>query len=259
MADQVISSSGWKKWLESVGDQTVFLSRFFRNVFRGGFEWSEFVRQCYEIGYRSLTLVGITSFIMGLVLILQLRPTLVEFGAESMLPHTLSVSVIREIGPVITAIICAGKIASSIGAELGSMKVTEQIDAMEVSGANPVQYLVVTRILATSFMVPLLAMLGDVISLFGGYFALNFTDDISFTLYFTKCVAALDFTDYMPALIKTIFFGFAIGFVGCYKGYTSDKGTESVGIAANSAVVTASLWIFFIDMMAVQITNLLYY
>jgi phospholipid/cholesterol/gamma-HCH transport system permease protein len=258
MAEQVMNS-GWRRWVESVGDQTVFLGRFFRNVFSGGFEWSEFVRQCFEIGYKSLTLVSITSFIMGLVLILQLRPTLVEFGAESMLPHTLSVSVIREIGPVITAIICAGKIASSIGAELGSMKVTEQIDAMEVSGANPVQYLVVTRILATTLMIPLLSMIGDVISLFGGYIALNFTDDISFNLYFTKCFAALDFTDYLPALIKTVFFGFAIGFVGCYKGFNSNKGTESVGIAANSAVVTASLWVFFIDMLAVQITNLLYY
>lgn len=258
MADQVISS-GWRGWIESVGDQVVFLSKFFRNLFSGGFEWSEFVRQCYEIGYKSLQLVSITSFIMGLVLILQLRPTLVEFGAESMLPHTLSVSVIREIGPVITAIICAGKIASSIGAELGSMNVTEQITAMEVSGANPVQYLVVTRILAACFMVPLLAMLGDAISLFGGYVALNFTDDISFTLYYTKCIAALDFTDFMPALIKTFFFGFAIGFVGCYKGFSSNKGTESVGVAANSAVVTASLWIFFIDMVVVQITSVLYY
>ncbi len=258
MAEQIMNS-GWRKWVESVGDQTVFLGRFFRNTFSGGFEWSEFVRQCYEIGYRSIMLVGITSFIMGLVLILQLRPTLVDFGAESMLPHTLSVAVVREIGPVITAIICAGKIASSIGAELGSMNVTEQIDAMEVSGANPVQYLVVTRILATSLMVPLLAMIGDLISLIGGYVALNIMDDIAFNLYFTKCVSALDFTDYLPALIKTVFFGFAIGFVGCYKGFTSNKGTESVGVAANSAVVTASLWIFFIDMLAVQITNLLFY
>lgn len=257
MADQTLS--GWKKWLVSVGDQVSFFSRFVRNIFSGGFEWSEFVRQCYEIGYKSLGLVGITSFIMGLVLILQLRPTLVGFGAESMLPHTLSVSLIREIGPVITAVICAGKIASSIGAELGSMKVTEQIDAMEVSGANPVQYLVVTRILATSVMVPILALMGDVIGLIGGYIALNFSDKISFNLYFTKCIAALDFTDFLPAFIKSILFGFAIGFVGCYKGYNSNRGTESVGIAANSAVVTASLWIFFIDMVVVQITTILYY
>lgn len=257
MAEQVIPA--WKKWLEGIGEQGVFFTRFVRNIFAGGFEWSEFVRQCYEIGYKSLTLVGITSFIMGLVLILQLRPTMVDFGAESMLPRTLSIALIREIGPVITAIICAGKIASSIGAELGSMKVTEQIDAMEVSGANPVQYLVVTRIIATAFMVPLLTLIGDVIGLFGGYIAINLTDDTSFYLYFHKCIASIEFIDFIPAFIKTIFFGFAIGFVGCYKGYNSNKGTESVGIAANSAVVTASLWIFVIDAIAVQITNVLYY
>lgn len=245
--------------MESAGDQSVFFSKFFRNIFSGGFEWSEFIRQCYEIGYRSIMLVGLTSFIMGLVLILQIRPSLVAFGAESMLPHMLSVSVIREIGPVITAIICAGKVASSIGAELGSMNVTEQIDAMEVSGANPIQYLVVTRIIATTLMIPLLAAFGDLVSLLGGYVALNNTDKISFVLYMTKCISALDFTDYTPALIKTFFFGFAIGFVGCYKGYTSNRGTESVGIAANSAVVTASLWIFFIDMVVVQISTILFY
>jgi phospholipid/cholesterol/gamma-HCH transport system permease protein len=130
---------------------------------------------------------------------------------------------------------------------------------MEVSGANPLQYLVVTRILATTVMVPILSVLGDAIGLFGGYLALNLRDHISFALYTTKVVAALDFTDFLPAFIKTIFFGFAIGFVGCYKGVNSSKGTESVGIAANSAVVTASLWIFVIDAIAVQVTSLLFY
>jgi phospholipid/cholesterol/gamma-HCH transport system permease protein len=257
MAEQALT--GYKRWMEGIGEQGVFFSRFFRNIFTGGFEWSEFVRQCYEIGYKSFMLVGLTSFIMGLVLILQLRPSMVDMGAESMLPKTLAVSFIREMGPVITAIICAGKIASSIGAELGSMKVTEQIDAMEVSGANPMQYLVVTRILATSIMVPILALMGDVIGLFGGFLALNFTDEISFSLYFHKCIASLEFIDFLPALVKTIFFGFAIGFVGCYKGFHSNKGTESVGLAANSAVVTASLWIFVIDAIAVQVTSILFY
>lgn len=258
MAEQIIVPA-WRKRFENIGDQVEFFGSFLRNIFIKGFEWSELVRQCYEIGYRSMVLVGITSFIMGVVLILQLRPTLIAFGAASMLPKTLSVSFVREIGPVIIAIICAGKIASSIGAELGSMKVTEQLDAMEVSGANPVQYLVVTRIIATTLMVPLLSVLGDAIGLFGGFLALNIRDSMSFNLYFTKIIAALDFTDFLPAFVKTIFFGFAIGFVGCYKGFHSNKGTESVGIAANSAVVTASLWIFVIDAIAVQVTSLLYY
>ncbi|WP_461449219.1 MlaE family ABC transporter permease [Mucilaginibacter sp.] len=259
MAEQELELTGWKKWFAEIGDQCLFFTGFIRNIFRGGFEWSEFVRQCYEIGYRSMMLVGITSFIMGAVLILQLRPNLASFGQEGMLPKTLAVSLIREIGPVITALICAGKIASGIGAELGSMKVTEQIDAMEVSGANPVQYLVVTRILAVTIMVPLLTLIGDVIGLIGGFIALNITDSVSWALYFNKVVASIDYSDFLPAFVKTIFFGFAIGFVGCYKGFKSNKGTESVGIAANSAVVTASLWIFVIDAFAVQLTSILFY
>jgi phospholipid/cholesterol/gamma-HCH transport system permease protein len=241
MAGHDIELTGWRKWLAGIGDQWVFFGRFFRNIFSGGFEWSEFIRQCYEIGYRSMMLVGITSFIMGAVLILQLRPSLASLG------------------PVITALICAGKIASSIGAELGSMKVTEQIDAMEVSGANPIQYLVVTRIIAATLMIPLLALLGDVIGLMGGFLAININDSVSFTLYFHKCISSIDFTDFLPAFVKTIFFGLAIGFVGCYKGYNSNRGTESVGLSANSAVVTASLWIFVIDAIAVQLTSILFY
>src|SRR6201992_277875 len=188
MAEEAVVP-GWKRWFENIGDQVSFFSKFVRNIFTGGFEWSEFVRQCYEIGYRSMMLVGITSFIMGAVLILQLRPSLAAFGQEGMLPKTLAVSLIREIGPVITALICAGKIASSIGAELGSMKVTEQIDAMEVSGANPIQYLVVTRIIACTAMVPLLTVMADTLSLAGGFLALNFTDSVSYSLYFNKIVA----------------------------------------------------------------------
>jgi phospholipid/cholesterol/gamma-HCH transport system permease protein len=258
MAEEVVIP-GWKRWLEGIGDQVEFFFKFFRNIFTGGFEWSEFVRQCYEIGYRSIMLVGITSFIMGVVLILQLRPTLVAMGQASLLPRTLAISFVREIGPVVIALICAGKISSGIGAELGSMKVTEQLAAMEVSGANAVQYLVVTRIFATTIMVPILTLLGDVIGLFGGFLALNIKDTISFNLYFSKVIGSIDFSDFLPAVVKTIFFGFAIGFVGCYKGFSSNKGTESVGIAANSAVVTASLWIFVIDAIAVQITSLLFY
>ncbi|MGI4729632.1 MAG: MlaE family ABC transporter permease [Janthinobacterium lividum] len=257
MADQALPA--WKRTLEEAGSQMLFLGRFFKNIFKSGFEWSEFIRQCYEIGYKSLTLVALTGFIMGLVLTLQSRPTLAEFGAESWLPGMVSLSIIREIGPVITAIICAGRVASSIGAELGSMNVTEQIDAMEVSGANPMQYLVVTRVLATTLMIPILTFISDVVALVGGYLAVNIDGKVSFYLYFTKSIAVLGFSDIVPATIKTVFFGLAIGFVGCYKGINSNKGTESVGLAANSAVVTSSLWIFVIDAIAVQLTNLLAY
>jgi phospholipid/cholesterol/gamma-HCH transport system permease protein len=182
-----------------------------------------------------------------------------EFGAVSFVPSMVAISVIREVGPVIIALICAGKIASSIGAELGSMKVSEQIDAMEVSGANPIQYLVVTRVLACTLMIPLLTLLADALALIGGWVASNISGRMSIVLYFNKAFSALVFTDFIPAVIKTIFFGFAIGFVGCYKGYNSDRGTESVGVAANSAVVSASLWVIVLDAIAVQLTSIFAY
>jgi len=236
----------------------LFTARFFKEVFKSPYEIKEFIKQCFNIGYKSFPLVGITGFIMGLVLTLQSRPTLAEFGAESWLPGMVALSLIREIAPVITALICAGKIGSGIGAELGSMKVTEQIDAMEVSGINPYKYLVVTRILATTLMVPLLVIFADAIGIFGGYIGINIHGDVSFFRYFSQVLSSLDFVDILPATIKTFFFGFFIGLIGCYNGYNAANGTESVGKAANTAVVSASLTIFIIDMLAVQLTDLFY-
>ncbi len=196
---------------------------------------------------------------MGIVLTVQSRPTLEEFGAESWLPSMVALSVVREIGPVITALICAGKIGSSIGAELGSMKVTEQIDAMEVSGTNPFKYLVVTRVMATTLMLPLLVIFADMLALYSSYIGINLKDVLSFKLYTKQVFESLHYTDVMPALFKSYFFGFAIGIVGCYKGYHSKKGTEGVGNSANSSVVVASLLIFVLDLIAVQITEILGY
>jgi phospholipid/cholesterol/gamma-HCH transport system permease protein len=201
--------------------------------------------------------VGITAFIMGLVLTIQSRPTLVEFGAESLLPSMVAVSLIREISPVITALICAGKIGSGMGAELGSMRVTEQIDAMEVSGTNPFKYLVVTRVGATTIMLPILSSISNAISLYGSCLGVNIRGAVSWNLFWTQVFDSLSFGDVMPSLVKTFFFGFAIGLVGCYKGYFSKKGTEGVGRSANSAVVAASLLVFVLDLIAVQISDLL--
>lgn len=234
-----------------------FTGRFFMHGFRPRFEWAEWVRQCFVIGYKSLPLVGLTGFIMGLVLTMQLRPSLVDYGVESQLPAMVGIAIVREIGPVITALIFAGKIGSSIGAELGSMRVTEQIDAMEVSGTNPFKYLVVTRVLAATFMLPVLVILSDAISLYGSYLGVNIKGSTSFRLFFQQVFDALSFTDLWPAVIKTFFFGFAVGIVGCYKGYYSRKGTEGVGRSANSAVVVSSVLVFVIDLLVVQVTDLL--
>src|ERR1700712_5588023 len=255
----MLSKRSFAPILIDIADQTSFFKSFFRNSLKRGFEWDEFSRQAYTIGYRSIGIIALTGFILGFVLTLQSQPTMKQFGAVSFIPGMVSISVIREIGPVIVGLICAGKISSSIGAELGSMNVTEQIDAMVVSGANPMQYLVVTRILACIIMIPLLTIFADVIALFGGFTASNLGGDMSARLYFYKATSVLEFSDIIPSFIKTILFGFAIGFVGCYKGFNSNRGTESVGVAANSAVVTASIWIIVIDAIVVQITNTFVY
>jgi phospholipid/cholesterol/gamma-HCH transport system permease protein len=244
-------------FLEETGEISRFIARFFHEGFHPRYEWTELIRQAFFIGYKSLSLVGVTAFIMGLVLTIQSRPTLVEFGAESLLPNMVSISLVREIAPMITALIAAGKIGSSIGAELGSMKVTEQIDAMEVSGTNPFKFLVVTRVVAATLMLPVLTLWADAIAIYGGYLGVNIKGLVSWNLYWTQVFNALSYSDLIPSLIKTFFFGFTIGVIGCYKGYNSQKGTEGVGNSANSAVVVSSLLIFILDLIAVQITDLL--
>jgi phospholipid/cholesterol/gamma-HCH transport system permease protein len=247
-----------KNIFTDAGHVTLFTTRFFKEVLKPPFEIKEFARQCYAIGNKSLPLVAITGFIMGLVLTLQSRPTLADFGAESWLPGMVALSLVREIAPVITALICAGKISSGIGAELGSMKVTQQIDAMEVSAINPYKYLVVTRVLATTLMIPLLVVFADGVGILGGYIGVNIHSDVNLVRYSSQVLSSLDFIDIIPATIKTFFFGFFIGMIGCYKGFNAANGTESVGRAATSAVVAASLCIFIIDMLAVQLTDIFF-
>jgi phospholipid/cholesterol/gamma-HCH transport system permease protein len=233
----------WRATFDETGDMFRFGLRFFQQGYKPKYEIREFIRQCF--------------IVIGLVITMQLRPTLLYYGVESKLPDMIGIAIIREIGPILTALIFAGKIGSSIGAELGSMKVTEQIDAMEVSGTNPFKYLVVTRILATTMMLPVLIIISDFIALYGAYLGVNIKGHTSFTLFYKKTFDAMSLSDLVPAFIKSYFFGFAVGMVGCYKGYNSRKGTEGVGRSANSAVVVSSILIFIIDLIAVQITELL--
>ncbi len=258
MSAPIKISTQLNDFLVEVGDLFSFSLRFFREAFKPPFEFKELLRQCYFIGNRSLVLVGVTGFILGLVLTLQTRPTLIEFGAVSWMPNMVSVSIVRELGPMITALICAGRIASGIGAELGSMRVTEQIDAMEVSGTNPFKYLVVTRIAATTLMLPLLVVFSDAFGLYGSALVEYYKGDVSFQLYFNKVFDTLEFADLIPATLKSFFFGFAIGLVGCYKGYYCKKGTAGVGVAANTAVVFSSMLLFIIDFITVFISDIFY-
>jgi len=237
-------------------DVVMFIIHLLKETFSRKFEVREFFQQCFKIGYKTLPLISVTGSIMGLVLTIQSRPVLVRFGAETLLPSMVTVSLIREMGPVITALICAGKVASSMGAELGSMKVTEQIEAMQVSSTHPLRFLVVTRVAAATLMIPILILYADALGLIGSWIGANIKGSVSFILFFSQAFSHITFDDFLPAFIKSIFFGAVIGLVGCYKGYNAGRGTESVGKAANSAVVLASLLVLIVDMIAVQITDI---
>lgn len=243
-------------FLQDTGNFVMFTWIVIRNIFSRDFEWREFMRQCYKIGYRTLPLISVIGFIVGIVLSIQARPVLVTFKAVNLLPGMVAVSLFREMGPVMTALICAGKIGSGMGAELGSMRVTEQIDAMEVSSINPIRFLVVTRVLASVFMIPLLVIYTDALGMLGSFAGANIKGDVSLVLFISQAFSHVEFIDVIPATIKTFFFGAIIGITGCYKGYYAGQGTESVGSAANSAVVLSSLLVIVVDLVAVQITDM---
>lgn len=233
-----------------------FIMRFFKEAFSGSFDGKELMRQCYQVGYRSLALISITGFITGIVFTKQSRPSLAEFGAQSWLPSLVGIALLRTLAPLLTALISAGKVGSSIGAELGSMKVTEQIDAMEVSATNPFKFLVVTRVLATTISIPVLTFYTALVGLLGAFVNVYMAESTSFSAFIQTSLESITFLDIIASTIKAILFGFTIGMVGCYQGYNSSKGTEGVGKAANSAVVIGMFMVFIEEVLATQITFL---
>lgn len=242
-------------FFRNLADVAAFVGRFFQEALLPPYEFKEVVRQCYEVGYRSLLLISTTGFITGIVFTNQSRPSLSEFGATSWLPSLIAIAIVRALGPLVTALIAAGKVGSSIGAELGSMNVTEQIDAMEVSGTDPFKFLVVSRVLATTFTIPILTMYTIFVAIIGAYINVNQNEQTSFTSYIQEVFGAITYLDIFASLIKSAFFGFTIGMVGCYKGYHSSKGTEGVGKAANSSVVTAMFLVFIEELLSLQIVG----
>lgn len=227
--------------------------RFFREVFVPPYEWREVLRQCYLIGVKTLVLITFIAFIAGIVFTKQSRPSLVSFGAESWLPALVSIAFVRSLGPLITSLVSAGKIGSNIAAELGSMRVSEQIDAMEVSGTNPFKYLVVSRILATTLMIPTLVVYSNFMGLLGSFTSVNGFSGTSFALFWDQVFEAIGLEDVFYSIGKSVFFGFAIGIISCYKGYNASNGTVGVGKSANAAVVISMLLIFILDLVALQI------
>jgi phospholipid/cholesterol/gamma-HCH transport system permease protein len=232
-----------------------FIIRFFKEAFTAPFEIRETIRQCFNVGYKSLAIITLTGFITGIVFTKQSRPSLSEFGATSWLPSLISIAVIRALAPLITALIAAGKIGSNIGAELGSMNVTEQIDAMEVSGTNPFRFLVVSRVLATTFMLPVLMVYAGFIGLMGAFLNVHQNELTSFTTFIHDAFTRISFLDIFASVFKSLAYGFTIGITGCFLGYRASQGTVGVGRAANSAVVASMFLIFIEEMVIVQIVN----
>lgn len=239
----------------ALNDGMQFVLRFFREVFKPPYELKEILRQCYEVGYRSLFLITLTGFITGLVFTKQSRPSLSAFGASSWLPSLVSIAIIRALAPLVTALIAAGKVGSNIGAELGSMKVTEQIDAMEVSAVNPFKFLVVSRVIATTLMVPMLMCYTGCVGMLGSFLNVHQNEQTSFISFFQAAFSSISFLDIFSSLIKSVVYGFTIGIVGCYKGFHASHGTEGVGKAANASVVLSMFLIFVEEILIVQITN----
>ena len=245
--------------LTNLQDAYKFFIRFFKEAFVPPYHLSEIINQCFEIGLKSLPLITLTGFITGIVFTKQSRPSLSAFGATSWLPSLISIAIVRALGSLITALICAGKVGSSIGAELGSMKVTEQIDAMEVSAINPFKYLVTTRVLAATITIPILGLYCGFVALLGSYFSIHANEDTSILSFLNNGFSTISFLDIFSSLLKSIVFGFTIAMVGCYKGYNASQGTRGVGKAANQAVVLAMFLVFIEEMIIVQIANWIRY
>ncbi|MEZ0612272.1 MlaE family ABC transporter permease [Fibrella sp. WM1] len=243
--------------LLSLNDVWQFVFRFFQEVFLPPYEGREIIRQCYDVGVRSLPLISLTGFITGIVFTNQSRPSLAQFGATSWLPSLIAIALVRALAPLVTALIAAGRVGSNIGAELGSMRVTEQIDAMEVSATNPFKFLVVSRVLATTLMIPTLMVYTVAVGMVGSYLNISANEATSFRTFIEEVFGAITFLDIFSSVIKSFVFGFTIGMVGCYKGYNSSKGTEGVGKAANASVVTSMFLIFIEELLSLQIVNAL--
>lgn len=241
--------------LEDIGHSHSFVIRFFKEVFRKPFHTSEFLNQCYQVGAKSLALISLTGLIVGIVFTKQSRPPLQDVGAVSWLPNLVGIAVVKAVGPMFTALICAGRIGSSIGAELSSMRVTEQIEAMEVSAINPFKYLVTTRVLATTLMVPLLVAYCSFVGLFGSYLNVHLEESYSMIKFYQNAMVNISFFDLAVTLFKSVIFGFTIGIIGTYKGYYAKNGTRGVGLAANKSVVLAMFLIFIEEILIVQFAN----
>ncbi|MHB8499904.1 MAG: MlaE family ABC transporter permease [Candidatus Acidiferrales bacterium] len=241
------------QFLEWFGELGLFTWQVMRAVVRRPFEGRELLRQLDEVGSKSLPLVALAGAAIGAVLALESRSSLVRFGAKSMLPAALVFSIIHETGPIVTGLVVSGRVGAGIGAELGSMKVTEQIDAIEASGVNPYKYLAFTRIVACILMLPLLTLAADFFGVLFGWVAVALTDPISFGKFIHNGFVGTNFGDFLAPTFRTAVFGLIIGMIGCFQGMRTQGGTAGVGLSATSSVVLSSLFVILADVVLVKL------
>jgi phospholipid/cholesterol/gamma-HCH transport system permease protein len=240
-------------FFEWFGDLGMFCGRLARPFFLPPYERREFARQFDELGSKSLPLAAIAGAATGVVLSLSTRDSLMRFGAKSLLPAVIVISIIKESGPIITALVVSGRAAAGIGAELGAMKVTEQIDAIEVSAVDPFKYLVATRVLACILMLPLLTLATDFCGIVMGWITNTLAEPISLRLFLENGFKNVTFNDFLPPTLKTMVFGLIIGLVSCFQGMRTEGGTRGVEHAATTSVVLSALLIILADVVLVRL------
>ena len=250
--------AGTKSALEAVGEVSLFASRAAREALFPPFEARETIRQIYELGVRSAPLIAVSGLAVGVVLSMHTRVSLERFGAEAMIPAGLAMALIRETGPLTAGLLLSGRIGAGIGAEIGAMRVTEQIDALEASAVDAFRYLVVTRVIACVIAVPLLTTLMNFSGMIGGFLAENIATGMSLQLYFQRAFSLIDASDYIPATLKTMVFGFIIATISSYLGFTTTSGTEGVGRASTRAVVLSSILIIVSNVLLVRLIFFLF-
>ena len=234
-------------FLAGIGAITTFSAEAIRQAARPPYYFRQIGRQMMEIGYYSLPVVGLTALFTGMVLALQGYTGFARFSAESAIPNVVVVSLTRELGPVLASLMVAGRVGAAMAAEIGTMRVTEQIDALNTLSTDPLKYLVAPRLIAGILTLPLLVLVADVIGVLGGFLVSVYKLDFNAITYLRNTIDFLQFQDVFSGLVKAAVFGFLVTLMGCYHGYTSKGGAQGVGIATTNAVVFASVLILTFD------------
>ncbi|MGE3274615.1 MAG: MlaE family ABC transporter permease [Vicinamibacterales bacterium] len=246
------------QWLEGVADGSRFAGRVLLEVWKPPYEFRETVKQLFELGVRSLPLIAAAGLAVGVVLSMHTRSSLERFGAESLIPAGLAMALVRETGPLVAGLLLSGRVGAGIGAELGAMQVTEQVDALEAVAVDSFRYLVVTRVIACVIALPILTTVMNFTGITGGFLAETAITGVTFTGYFREALSAIEFADIIPATIKTTVFGFIIATVACYLGLNTSGGTAGVGQASTRSVVTASILLIVVNVLLVRIIQFFY-